>query len=239
MTRRIYRWAVALLALGGLAVGVARWLEDHPQHNPWAPLRLSDPIGWATGMKLARLRQDRELCRNFLGRSELVFTDLPPRGTGACLREDRVRLAADRDLGLVLRPGEPDATCAVQAGLALWLRHGVQPAATEQFGSRVVELEHLGTASCRRIGGGDSGRWSEHATGNAIDVAGFVLEDGRRVTISQGWDGAPAEAAFLRQVREAACGPFATVLSPDYNAAHADHIHLDQAGRSGGWGVCR
>jgi hypothetical protein len=85
--------------------------------------------------------------------------------------------------------------------------------------------------------GASEGRWSEHATGNAIDIAGFVLEDGRRISVLGDWDGEDAEARFLRAVRDGACKSFATVLSPDYNAAHADHFHLDQDGR---WsGVCR
>jgi hypothetical protein len=239
VSKQVYRWAVVLLVLGAIAVAAARWLEGHPQHNPWAPLRLSDPPGWATGMKVARLRGDSRLCRDFLERSEVAHTVLPPQGSGECRREDRLRLTPDEDSGRVLRPDEAAATCAVHSGLALWLRHGVQPAARRHFGSRVVALEHLGTASCRRIGGGSSGRWSEHATGNAIDIAAFVLDDGRRVSLSRGWNGDAEESAFLRQVRDAACGPFATVLSPDYNAAHADHFHLDQAGRGGGWSVCR
>ena len=55
------------------------------------------------------------------------------------------------------------------------------------------------------------------------------------------WGGEGAEgdeAAFLRRVRDGACGIFGTVLSPDYNEAHRDHLHLDQAAR--GWGgFCR
>ena len=51
------------------------------------------------------------------------------------------------------------------------------------LGSEVVRIEHLGTVNCRRIGGGDKGNWSEHATGNAIDISAFVLADGRRITV--------------------------------------------------------
>jgi hypothetical protein len=131
------------------------------------------------------------------------------------------------------------ASCAVNAGLALWLRHGVQPAAEEMLGSRVVAIEHFGTASCRRIGGSDSGRWSEHATGNAIDIGEFVLADGRRVSVLGHWPENDDRGAFLREVRDNGCDVFATVLSPDYNAAHADHFHLDQAGRRRGWSFCR
>src|SRR5690606_11398742 len=117
-------------------------------------------------------------------------------------------------------------------GLALWLRHGVQPAAESLLGSPVVRIEHLGTYACRRIGGGETGRWSEHATGNAIDIAAFVLEDGRRISVSSDWNGEGRRSDFLNAARRSACDAFGTVLSPDYNAAHADHLHLDQARRT-------
>jgi hypothetical protein len=79
--------------------------------------------------------------------------------------------------------------------------------------------------------------WSEHATGNAIDIAAFVLEDGRRISVLGDWEAEGEKARFLKAVRDDACDIFATVLSPDYNAAHADHFHFDQGGR---WfGACR
>lgn len=234
-------WLFAGLVLLAGCVGVRAWLHDHPEHDPWAPLSLDDaPGGWATRSKLAEIRDEPRACRAFLRRSDIAFEPLQPAGDGACRRVDRQVLAADAELGLVLRPIRPQATCSVGAGLARWLRHGVQPAAQAAFGTRVTAVEHLGTNNCRRIGGGDSGRWSEHATGNAIDVAAFVLADGRRVVVRRDWSGSDPKADFLRAVRDAACGEFATVLSPDYNAAHADHFHLDQARRGGmGWSVCR
>lgn len=232
-------WVLALLVGGALALAGWRWLEAHPQHNPWAPLSLGDPPGWATPRKLAQLRDAPEECHAFLDRSAIAFNTLPPVGEGACRRADRMQLASDRASGLVLRPADAQATCAVNAGLALWLRHGVQPAAREILGSRVVAIEHLGTNNCRRIGGGEQGAWSEHATGNAIDIAGFVLADGRRVRVLADWQGDVPAVAFLHSIRDAACDVFGTVLSPDYNAAHADHLHLDQARRGGGWRTCR
>ena len=86
--------------------------------------------------------------------------------------------------------------------------------------------------------GRDDGPWSEHATGNAIDIAGFELKDGRVISILQDWDGEEARARFLRVARDEACDLFGTVLSPDYNAAHRDHFHLDQQDRAFG-GACR
>jgi hypothetical protein len=234
----IDRWAVIALMVMALVVAGWRWLADHPQHNPWAPLSIEDTPGWATGRKLARLRDEPDECQAFLQRSGIGFTELPPAGEGECRRADRTLLSPDRASGLVLRPKRAAATCAVNAGLALWLRHGVQPAAQRHLGSRVVALEHYGTNNCRRIGGRETGGWSEHATGNAIDIATFELADGRRVKIRSDWNDQGAASDFLRDSRDAGCGIFGTLLSPDYNAAHADHFHLDQAGRRG-WSFCQ
>jgi hypothetical protein len=119
----------------------------------------------------------------------------------------------------------------------LWRRESAAPAAREILGSDLARIEHLGAFSCRRMYGGADGPWSEHATANAIDIAAFVLADGRRISVLADWEESGPEAAFLRTVRDGACSSFATVLSPDYNAAHADHFHLDQDGR---WvSVCR
>ena len=227
------RIALGLLILGGLALALRGWLHDHPQHNPWAPLELAHPPGWASAMKLAALRDDPAACRAVLSRGEVAFTALPPQGEGQCRRADRTALT-----GSAIAPAAPQMTCPVAAGLELWLRHSVRPAAEELLGSRLVRVEHIGTYNCRRIGGGDDGAWSEHASGNAIDIAAFVLADGRRISVLEDWDGSAEEQAFLRQVRDGACQSFATVLSPDYNAAHADHFHFDQPARMVG-GVCR
>ncbi|PEQ11155.1 extensin [Novosphingobium sp. PC22D] len=229
----------AAFALGALALFVRVWLHDHPEHNPWAPLNIADPVGWATQRKLAALRDDPAECRAFLDRAAIAYRSLEPIGEGACRRADRTVLINDAETGLALRPANPQATCPVNAALALWMRHAVQPAAQERLGARVVALDQLGTANCRRIGGGEEGQWSEHATGNAIDIGGFFLADGRRIAVLGDWDDDSDASAFLHDVRDGACETFTTVLSPDYNSAHADHLHLDQADRTGGWSACR
>lgn len=227
------RAAFALLIVGALLLAAKAWLDDHPQHNPWAPLDLRDPPGWATSRKLAALRDDPAACRAVLERSGVAFTVLPVVGEGECRLSDRTVLA-----DAPLSPSPPATTCAVGAAFELWLHRGVQPAAQDLLGAWVARIEHLGAYNCRRMYGRDTGRWSEHATGNALDVAAFVLEDGRRISVRQDWAEKGKKAAFLRRVRNEACGVFGTVLSPDYNAAHADHFHLDQASRAFG-GVCR
>lgn len=228
---------LALIALLALAIGVRTWLHDHPQHDPWAPLSLSDPVGWATHAKVRKAARDPAQCRDVLRRGGIAFTVLPPTGAAQCRRDDRQTWD-----GPLLAPARAEATCGVDLGLALWLRHSVEPMAQAILHSRVVRIEHFGTASCRRIYGSDTGSWSEHATGNAIDVAGFVLADGRRISVRRDWTAGGDTAAFLHAVRDGACQWFGTTLSPDYNAAHTDHLHLDQASRglAGGFGgVCR
>lgn len=230
---RLDRLALSLLLLGALLVAARAWLAEHPEHNPWAPLDLAHPPGWATARKIADLRDDPDQCRAVLERSGVAFTSLDPAGEGACRREDRTRLS-----DYPLAPDKPPTTCALAAALELWLRRGVQPAAEELLGSSLARIEHMGAYSCRRLYGRSEGRWSEHATGNAIDIGAFVLEDGRRVSVLRDWSGDDQEAVFLRRVRDEGCEIFGTVLSPDYNAAHRDHLHLDQAARGFG-GFCR
>lgn len=239
MRRSFLRTIVVLLIITSLGLAGREWLQRHPEHNPWAPLALADPPGWATAMKIQTLRGNRAVCRAFLGSSGIMAEALPPAGEGQCLRDDRQVLQGLAQVKVRLAPGGAQATCAVDAGLAMWLRHGIQPAAERLLGSPVASIEHFGTNNCRRIGGGSDGNWSEHATGNAIDVSAFVLEDGRRISVLKDWTSGDEKAAFLREVRDAACQSFSTVLSPDYNVAHANHLHLDQAQRSGGWAACR
>jgi hypothetical protein len=227
------RWAFPLLIAGALAIAAHGWLRAHPENNPWAPLDLNDPPGWTTQRKLAALRDDPAECRAVLDRSGIAYTSLKPAGQGDCARPDRTVLP-----NLRLQPEVPVTTCAVAAGLSLWTERAVEPAARELFGSDLARIQHFGSYSCRRLYGRATGSWSEHATGNAIDIAGFVLADGTRISVLRDWQGNDPEALFLHRVRDGACLAFGTVLSPDYNAAHRDHLHLDQAKRGLG-GVCR
>jgi len=49
----------------------------------------------------------------------------------------------------------------------------------------------------------------------------------------------PSERTFLRGVRQAACGPFKTVLGPGADEFHTDHFHLDMARRRSDSAYCR
>lgn len=235
---------LGLVLLAALALALLTLARRRPQDVPWAPLDLGDPVGLFTGRKLTALGRDFAQCRALLDRAGIDYQALPARTDGPnCGYDDGVRTSPRGPLAIRYAP-PVGATCAVAAALAVWEWRVVQPAAERRFGARVAAIDNYGTYSCRRIGGGRGaeagGNWSEHAGANAVDVAGFRLADGRRVTVARDWNGSADEAAFLRDVRDGACDLFATVLSPDYNAAHRDHLHLDQADRGqAGWRACR
>ena len=219
-----------------LAAAIYGVLQRFPlprEYVPFKPLDLERPIGLATGMQLAKLKSDPDQCLAILEASALEVRTIPDRKTGEfCGFSNAVQILQST----VPYSGPVQVTCQMAAGLYLWEREVVAPAAQKHLGSRVVRLDHMGTYSCRRIGGGPTGRPSEHATANAIDIAGFRLEDGRRISVLGDWsDGSEAEKAFLRAVRDGACDLFRVVLSPEYNAAHRNHFHFDM----GRFGVCR
>jgi len=242
--RRTRHIVVALLILGLLALGALLLYghaRRHPEDVPWTALDLGRPVGAFTGRKLADLADKGQRCAALLDRAGIRFTRLPARAGGAqCGYAHAVRFAPGGALRIGYRPADLGANCAVAAGLALWEWHVVQPAARRHFGREVAIVDHFGGYSCRRLYGRSDGAWSEHATANALDVAGFRLADGTRISVVGDWDDAGAKGRFLREVRDGACTLFATVLSPDYNAAHRDHFHLDQAARGAwGWRGCR
>ena len=228
--------AIVAACAGALFVGTRRSAAD----LPWTRLDPGAPIGLATGAKLATLRDRPARCRALLGEAGVAYHALPARVQGAsCGFGDGVGWEPGGSRGARYGPAPPALACPLAAALSLWEWDVVQPAAARALGTTVSGIDHYGSYACRRIYGRASGDWSEHARAAAIDIAGFRLADGRRITVARDWKGDGPEAAFLREVRDGACRLFATTLSPDYNAAHRDHLHLDEAARGGGWRVCR
>lgn len=230
---RVLGWLLwlPLVAAGLLAlVVVVRRLGA-----PWPPAAfdLSQPIGPETA---AALHQPADACRALFARAGVHVRTLPPVTDGpACGYAHAIAWGAGGARGATYRPSDPPLDCALGLGLALWEWQVVQPAATQLLGATVTGIDQYGSYNCRRIAGRPS--WSEHAHARALDVAGFRLDDGRRISVAHDWAGDGPAATFLHRVRNGACRLFGTTLSPDYNAAHRDHLHLDVARR--GWAACR
>jgi Extensin-like protein C-terminus len=135
---------------------------------------------------------------------------------------------------------KPAATlaCPIVSMLDRWFAESVQPAAQRWFGVRVVEIKQISAYSCRGMNGNPHAHISEHAFGNALDIAAFTLADGRRITVRDSWRGLPQEQGFLRDIQAGACERFNTVLAPGSNSHHADHFHVDLMRRSSGRVIC-
>lgn len=173
-------------------------------------------------------------CLADLSATKASFTPLPDRYFGeGCSRVNSVTLASVRgdaaEFGL---SNLAAVSCPVANSFAGWARFGVDRAARQMLGSPLARIETMGSFACRNVAG--TSRRSAHASANAIDVSAFLLMDGRRISVLQHWNGGTAaEREFLRVVQASACKRFGTVLGPEYNAAHRDHLHMEpgQSGR--------
>nr|WP_137679710.1 extensin family protein [Aurantiacibacter suaedae] len=177
-------------------------------------------------------------CMADLGGSGARFTPLPDRYDGnGCTNLGTVQLIAlSSDDGEMALSNIGAVTCPVSQAFAGWARYGVDRAARQILGSRLVRIETYGSYNCRNVAG--TSRRSAHATAAAIDISAFVFADGRRVSVLDDWNGgSTAERQFLRVVQTSACRRFGTVLGPEYNSAHRNHFHLE--GVAEGKSFCR
>lgn len=170
---------------------------------------------------------DRETlqCHAALARDGIGFRALPDRTfAGGCSANGAVQLT---EIGTpVTNLGA--MRCPLARAFAGWVREAVQPEAGRRFASPVRRIESFGTYACRPVNGQAGARLSEHGFANAVDVAAFVLADGRRISVLDDWTGASEQARqFLRAVHRAGCRRFRVGLSPDSDAFHRNHLHFD------------
>lgn len=219
---------LAVLALMLLAIPVTRpWWPLPQAWNPWTPLTLSDPLTPITRMKLARLKSAPDACLAVLTTAPVDIDYLPLADytpVESCPLENVVRV---QSTGLEFN-APFTLSCPLLVRWLLFEQQQLQPLALEHHGSRVSAVEHYGTFACRNVYNRENGRRSQHATASAFDVAGFRLENGTLIKVLGDWDAENTpNGAFLRDVHKSACRYFGTVLGPEYNAAHANHFHLD------------
>jgi hypothetical protein len=224
-TIRILMTVVAMLA-AGLAGGL--WLGLVPQRfSPFAPLNLAQSDSWFLDFRLQSLTTDREHCTAAIASPLLDAITVPdqPLSKG-CGWHNALRVM---DVGGVKLSADK-MTCAMAAALAMWMAHEVRPAAVRYLQSDIRSVRHMGVYACRNILGSASLKAfrSQHATANAIDIDGFMLADGRIISLLKHWKGGDSEAQFLRAIHSSACRYFRVALGPDYNVAHANHFHFDR-----------
>ena len=220
------RLLLAILVVGSISLVFRQGLLP-ARFTPLPRLDLGNPLPLISDWQLAELRYDRRLCREVIS-SPLISAKMigDRRLKKGCGWVNAVRMSAAGHASI----GVNRVTCQVAAATALWAQYVVQPEAQRIFGKRVTGIENYGTYSCRNIVGNSfwQDRRSEHASANAIDIAGFRLEGGERISVLRHWRGTGKKAEFLRAVHRGGCSYFRVSLSPDFNAAHKDHFHFDR-----------
>lgn len=218
------RFAAPLLAL--VLTGCLFGGEREP---PRQPVR-ADPRG-PTTLNIPTSQETKQ-CFADLSREQVRFSPMPDRDYGGgCQVIGAVQLI---DIGLPIT-NLKGMRCPLARAFIGWVRNAAVPAAREILDGELVKVETFGTYSCRGIIGGgaaSAARVSQHGLANAVDISAFVLRDGRRISVLNDWRSSDERTReFLQIIRRSACRRFTTVLSPDYNAAHANHLHFDMGGR--------
>lgn len=230
--RRPIDWSLirkVFLTLAGLfAFAMAfRFGLIPPQFSPLPAIVVERPFPLVVDWQLRELAVDESLCRGLVSTKHItgkMIADRPLRD--GCGWTNAVRVSR---IGGVRFPAN-GMNCGVAGGMALWVENVVQPAAQEIFGQRVVSMRQMGVYSCRNIIGSRfwGNRRSQHATANAVDVGGFQLSGGTRISVLRDWSNTGRKGEFLRRVHRGACRFFRVVLGPEFNRAHRDHFHFDR-----------
>jgi len=182
----------------------------------------------------AEMPAEETACRTELSSLGAKFKELPPvqELTGCSMPHPLAvtQLTAEIDVA-----PEITVNCAIALAAAKFAKEVMSPAAHKAFGSPIKSISQASGYVCRPRNG--TTKLSEHAFGNAIDIASFTLADKKTITVEPA---PPAEnEKFLREIRNAACGPFKTVLGPGSDADHSLHFHLDLARRRNGGTFCQ
>jgi len=191
-----------------------------------APLDLNQPPGMFTWVQLQMMKVDPERCYAALDRAQVDYKRWSEPMKDGCGFEAGAKLMSSG----ISHGNNFLMTCHGLAGLILWERGVVAPAAERYFGgSKLTQVKQMGTYSCRNIEHKKDRRRSEHATANAIDIGGFGFSNGAQLVLEKDWKDKGDKGAFLREVRDGACKIFSVVLSPDYNPNHSNHFHMDMS----------
>ena len=216
------------MALASLSV-VQTFAVPGDEAKPKAkPLPLPKSLGkWPK----SKVEDARKTCERQLRNIEVAYKLQKPIGRpGGCGIAYPLEVSAIDGVKI-----SPPATlnCRMVAALHRWLATDIQPAARRQLGASVIGIENASSYACRRRNNASAGKMSEHALGNALDIAEFKFEKKARIAVVGGWAGfqgsvpASRRSKFLRQARKGACAHFNTVLGPGSDVFHKTHFHVD------------
>ncbi|URK87287.1 extensin family protein [Rhizobium sp. RCAM05350] len=142
--------------------------------------------------------------------------------------------------GITLKP-EGKMRCETALELARWTKDAVLPAAKVALENEgpLTTINQASSYICRLRNNTANGKISEHARGNAIDIASFSFKNGKSIEIQPRDEDSTLAGAFQRAVTATGCLYFETVLDPGSDEAHENHLHFDVIERKGGYRYCR
>ncbi|WP_281842416.1 extensin-like domain-containing protein [Sinisalibacter aestuarii] len=215
--------AAAPSLTGASALAVARSLR--PERRPGGFARL-----------VAAITPPRATSRagSVCGVPEIKGQALAPiPGRGACGVDQPVRVTSVSGIALAQ---QPTIDCTTAKALNTWVREGVIPAVGRKGGG-VARINIIAHYSCRGRNNQPGARLSEHSFGHAVDIGGITLNDGTTLTVLDHWK-SNTYGKIIKAMHKSACGPFGTVLGPNSDRYHQNHLHLDTARYRGG-AYCR
>lgn len=181
-------------------------------------------------------------CERGLRASKVQFEAVAaPFGDANCPVDDPVRLhAIETPSGMVSFPEGPVFSCRFARQFAMWISDTGSAVVLAQTNKRLEKVATGPGYDCRHRNGDSSGKMSEHAAGDAVDITTLTLAGGSTIRIADAIDPASPSFGVLRALRTTACGYFTTVLGPGANEAHKEHYHLDLGvhGKSGNYRIC-
>ncbi len=181
--------------------------------------------------------EDHQTCLKELTAMGATFKEIPRIDDGHGCGIDKPIALASPLPNIDLKP-EGKMRCEAALALAHWMKESVIPSAAALDNGKIVTINQASTYVCRLRNNATTGKISEHARGNAIDVASFTFENGKTIAIEPRREDPTLTGAFQRAASASACLYFTTVLDPESDAAHETHFHLDVIERNGGFRYC-
>jgi hypothetical protein len=190
--------------------------------RPWMKTKM---VGWYNHIRPRLNFRNNGLCLAKLANTEAQFAPIPNsiEATTGCILDNVVFVSQ----AYLTYNRSTLMTCALASAMYTFEKKVVQPIAQKYFKQPVAKIIHVGTYNCRPMRG-SSQLLSEHAYANAIDITGFQLQDGTVINVKRHWNHEGDAGKFLHTVAKKACRKFRKVLTPNFNALHHDHFHLDQ-----------
>ncbi len=245
---------VALLAMSGSSTGwAAKRVIPKPRLKPeilnpetpapTAPTALGFPAaGFLSAWSKEVVAAERESCAARLKGLNVTFETLAPLGRASGCGAPAPLMVSHIAEVAIVPPAE--LTCDMTVALHGWLTSSIIPDAHQLLRKKLVKITNASAYVCRRRNNSLSGKLSEHARANALDISTLGFADGSSINVKGDWSGLnqliglSAQGNFLRHIRKSACIRFTTVLGPGSDASHGDHFHIDVARRKNGYRIC-